>query len=123
LLTCEAIDQALAAHGRWYIRLRCAIETGRTVFTPETSAEGCCQLGRLLREDSGRYQALRQIHEDFHREVGRILSLALHGRRREARREFEANPDFMHLSTALRQEMNFLRPRQISRPETTCLRN
>ena len=137
MLTCESIDQALAAHGRWYIRLRCAIETGRTVFTSETSSEACCELGLLLREDPGRYQTLRRIHADFHREVGRIFALAIHGHYREARVEFEANTHFTDLSTALRKEMHFLarqmrwqpamnlaeQDKGLSQPETTYQRN
>ena len=133
MLTCEtlnrrAIEDALAEHGRWYVHLRCAIESGHTVFTPETTSEHCCELGWLLREDPEHYENLRTVHSDFHKQVGRILALAIRGHQREALVEFEANTHFANLSAALRKEMNSLARRlspqaQINGPETTFLRN
>ncbi len=107
-LTLEAIDHAIAAHGRWNIRLRCAIETGRTVFTPETTQAEKCPMGALLSPTSVRHQTIREIHDDFHREVGRILTLAVRGRREEARAELEINPDFAMVSAAFTGQLKSL---------------
>ena len=107
-LTLEAIDHAIAAHGRWNIRLRCAIETGRTVFTPETTQAEKCPMGALLSPTSVRHQTIREIHDDFHREVGRILTLAVRGRREEALAELEINPDFAMVSAAFTGQLKSL---------------
>lgn len=106
--TLEAIEKAIDAHNRWSIRLRCAIETGRTVFTPETTHADRCPMGALLSPHSVRHQTIREIHDDFHREVGRILTLAVRGRRAEAREELETNPDFAMVSAAFTGQLKSL---------------
>jgi len=86
------LTKAMAAHSAWKRRLEEAIQTGKSDITPErASVDDQCEFGkwlyslpRQLRE-SATWQKVRTLHADFHREAGRVLQLALTGRKTEAK--------------------------------------
>jgi len=86
------LTKAMATHGAWKRRLEEAIQTGKSDITPErASVDDQCEFGkwlyslpRQLRE-SATWQKVRTLHADFHREAGRVLQLALTGRKTEAK--------------------------------------
>jgi DNA-binding transcriptional ArsR family regulator len=87
------LSLAVAAHAAWKTRLRHAVELGRSEIDPATAArEDRCELGQWLVDGipdtdrrSPHYATVRAIHADLHREVGRIMALALDGESADAR--------------------------------------
>ncbi len=89
----DAIKKAMGAHGAWKLKLRTAINVGRSEITPAKAAcDDQCEFGKWLygstidRETrSGMpYQVVRRLHAEFHGCAGKVLSLALSQRKTEA---------------------------------------
>ena len=105
----EEIDKALLAHGEWKKRLALIIEKGDKDLSPEAVAkDDQCEFGRWLYLEIAPeartqliYEKARKLHADFHVEAGRVLALALSGRRLEAMEAIETASDFTCLSGAL----------------------
>jgi len=91
------------------MRLRHAIELGRSEIDPGQAArEDRCELGQWLCDGiptgdrrSPHYTKVRAVHADLHREVGRILTLALDGESGDARALLVPGSPFQQLSNAL----------------------
>jgi methyl-accepting chemotaxis protein len=73
------IDQAIAAHAQWKVRLRAAIASGESVDARSIAADDCCALGKWLHGDARKllgarpaYQDCVERHAAFHREAGRV---------------------------------------------------
>lgn len=105
----EEIDKALLAHGEWKKRLALVIEKGDRALSPEVLAkDDQCEFGKWLYLEiapevraQSIYEKARKLHADFHVEAGRVLILALSGRRLEAMEAIETTSDFTRLSGAL----------------------
>lgn len=89
----KEINDAIGAHGSWKLRLRTAINTGRSDVTPEVA--GCddkCAFGAWLYgstiDAATRaelpYQVIRRLHADFHRSAASVLALAVGGQKERA---------------------------------------
>ncbi len=85
------INKAIAAHGVWKVRLHDAIASGTSDYRPETVAlDNVCEFGKWFYAipTSARptefWEKVQKLHEQFHKEAGRILDLALNGNRDEA---------------------------------------
>lgn len=85
------IDDAIAAHAVWKLRLRTAIATGRIdVPVGEIRLHDACDLGRWLARTPAQPRgqdvlgAIRRAHAEFHEMAARIAELALAGRTSEA---------------------------------------
>lgn len=85
------INKAIGAHGVWKVRLREAIETGKSDHSPEKVGADCeCEFGKwfysipLADRPAEFWNPIRLVHARFHAEAGRILKLALDGKRDEA---------------------------------------
>jgi ArsR family transcriptional regulator len=87
------LSLAIAAHAAWKTRLRHAIELRCSEIDPAAAArEDRCELGQWLCDgisptdrQSPHYERVRSIHAALHREVGRILAMALEGEAVDAR--------------------------------------
>lgn len=85
------INKAIGAHGVWKVRLREAIETGTSDYRPETvAADSACDFGTWFyaipatERPKEFWEQVQKVHARFHQEAGRILKLALEGKRDDA---------------------------------------
>ncbi len=87
----DQIDKAIAAHATWKVRLRKAIAEGKSEVTPAgASVDNQCEFGKWLyslpandREGQD-WKKVREHHAMFHKEAGKVLGLALAGKKAEA---------------------------------------
>lgn len=84
--TVEHINSAMAAHRAWKTKLRSAIQTGSSEWTPRTvKTDNQCDFGKWLygcppeERTSPHYSIVKKLHAQFHLEAGRILEIALIG--------------------------------------------
>lgn len=113
-MSVREINKAMAAHGAWKIRLREAIESGTSEYSPEIVAvDKVCEFGKWLysistSERSNPYwPEVQQLHKQFHEEAGRILKLALNGNQDEALNLTTAfDGKFVTTSIALTNKLN-----------------
>ncbi len=108
MISQEQIKNALAAHGAWKARLKRAIETGRSEFSgAQVSVDNRCDFGKWLyglpaEVQNGRmWKDVQQTHAEFHREAGRILTLALGGAKAEALAALDVNSTYGQLTGKL----------------------
>ena len=88
------ITEAIHYHSAWKRRLRLAIDTGKTdIAAEEVARDDQCEFGRWLRGPSfseagrdGTYEAVCQLHAQFHRVAAATLQMALNGNKEEAER-------------------------------------
>ncbi len=108
----EQIIKAIGAHGKWKDRLIQAIETGTSDITLEkASADNQCEFGKWLyslpntdqRTEECRHAAA--LHACFHREAGKVLRLALGGKKDQARKCLAVNQSFGAASDKLTTHM------------------
>lgn len=91
MVTHEALDAALEAHGKWKARLRDAIATGHSEFTVDVvKRDNACEFGRWLEmlspqdKKSDDYLKVKNLHATFHQTAAEILALALAGKKEQA---------------------------------------
>jgi hypothetical protein len=97
----EAIDRAIAAHGRWKKRLSDAVTNGKSEFTVEVVRDdSACELGKWLlalpqnQLRSSHQAQVSRLHREFHATAAEILRLALRGARQEAAIRMEFGNDY-----------------------------
>lgn len=85
------INKAIGAHGVWKVRLREAIESGVSDYVPETvAADSACEFGKWMYNIPAAerpvefWEKVQKVHAQFHQEAGKILKLALEGKRDQA---------------------------------------
>lgn len=98
----------ISAHYFWKIRLKQAIDSGKSDVTVENTAkDNCCEFGKYfysLPQDVQRSpigQSVRAKHAEFHKEASRILALALAGKKDEANRGIASQSTFSKISAEL----------------------
>lgn len=113
MVTRQIIEKALAAHGAWKQRLRAAIEAGRSDFVVAVvQVDDQCEFGKWLygldavEKAHPRAMKIRALHADFHREAGRILAMALAGKKADAEAAVAPTSQFGKMSGALALELN-----------------
>jgi hypothetical protein len=113
MVTKESINAALDAHAQWKKRLMDAIGTGKSEFkAEEVSKDNRCQFGQWLyklpSEDtrSEDFRKVQQLHAEFHRVAGSILSLALAGKKDEALSRLDYKGDYGLISGKLVLALN-----------------
>jgi methyl-accepting chemotaxis protein len=104
----DAIGKGIWAHTRWKARLRQAIDTGESDVSVENAiVDDVCEFGKWLyglpdgARQSPQWKRVRELHAQFHRDAGNVLSLALSGRRQEAERAFGLGSEFAGVSKDL----------------------
>jgi hypothetical protein len=96
----QAIDTAIAAHGQWRKRLEEAIASGKSELSAaQAQRDDACDLGRWLHalplpdRSPKHYDEVLRLHAEFHATAGRILGLAL-ARDQEAAKRMEFGNEF-----------------------------
>ena len=113
MVTRDAIDAALGVHAKWKARLESAIATGKSDFLPAVVAkDDACDFGRWLHtlrgEDinTAHYAKVRVFHAEFHTTAGKILSMAVSGRKADAQKALEPTGEYARISAKLVMAMN-----------------
>ena len=108
----EEINRAIAAHGMWKSRLLGAIQTGKSEYSPSTvQRDDQCDFGKWLRNGSAElktsphYRKCCDLHSQFHKAAGSVLTLALAGKKAEASKAIEPGSQFANLSGSLVTEL------------------
>ena len=108
----EEITQAIAAHGMWKSRLNSAIQTGKSEYSPGTvQTDDHCDFGEWLKgapgnlKNSPHYNKCCDLHKQFHKAAGNVLTLALAGKKAEASKAVDINSEFTKLSSSLVSEL------------------
>ncbi len=110
----EEIDNAIGAHGSWKVRLKDAIETGRSDIPVETiRKDNNCQFGKWLYggtlsaadKTSANYTKVRELHAEFHKAAARVTELALAGQKTEADKMMTRGGEFAAVSSRLTSAM------------------
>ncbi|MBF0485728.1 MAG: CZB domain-containing protein [Candidatus Omnitrophica bacterium] len=117
MINVSNIDGAIYAHGQWLRCLKRVIETGESDFSPTiVRTDNNCDFGKWLYGDFSTqfrgqpiYAEIRDIHLQFHVEAGKILELALQGKKSEALRLMEPGSVFMKISNSLVLKMTELK--------------
>jgi methyl-accepting chemotaxis protein len=112
----QKIEDAIAAHTRWFARLRDAISDGESDFSPETvRRDDRCEFGRWLyhqfpegHKDTPVFATIKELHARFHAEAAKTLHCALSGQKEEALSMMQAGRIFKDLSVELVYSMEQL---------------
>lgn len=101
------IDKAIGVHGLWKKRIRDAIASGKSEFQPvNVKVNNKCDFGKWLGtlpisakgED---YKVVVELHTKFHKEAGRILELAITGKKAEAEKAIALASEYANLTSSL----------------------
>jgi hypothetical protein len=108
MVTRDAIDAALAVHAKWRARLESAIATGKSDFIPAVVAkDDACDFGRWLHTLAGEdvktahYAKVKSFHADFHAMAGKILNMAVSGRKADAQKALEPGGEYARIAGKL----------------------
>lgn len=110
----EEIDKAIGAHGMWKVRLKQAIETGKSDVSVETiRQDNQCNFGKWLYgatlgatdKASGHYKSVRELHAEFHKCAARVAELALSGDKAKAEQMLSLSGEFSATSSKLTAAM------------------
>ncbi len=111
LLTAE-IERAIIAHALWKSHLYIAIESGVSEFTVENvEPDNLCDFGKWLfglpatERPTHHWQAVQELHAQFHREAAHVLRLALLGQKTEAYQAMDLQSLFMKTSAKLTEAL------------------
>ena len=109
----DEIDAALGVHAKWRARLETAIIAGRSEFIPaEVAKNDVCDFGKWLRTVGGEdaktahYAKVKSFHADFHTMAGKILNMAVTGRKEDAQKALEPGGDYARIAGKLVMAMN-----------------
>ncbi|MBK7259444.1 MAG: CZB domain-containing protein [Ignavibacteriae bacterium] len=109
----DEIEAALGVHAKWKARLETAIIAGRSEFIPaEVAKNDVCDFGKWLRTVGGEdaktahYAKVKSFHADFHTMAGKILNMAVTGRKAEAQKALEPGGDYARICGKLVMAMN-----------------
>ena len=111
--TLEEIQKAIGAHGLWKLRLKTAINSGSSDFSPDVVAcDNKCDFGKWLHDDSMPadikggmpYQVITRLHAEFHRTASTVLQDALDGNTAKSKEKLEG--EFAAQSTKLISALN-----------------
>ncbi len=82
------INNAIGAHGSWKIKLRTAVNNGKSDQTPEdVKCDDKCVFGKWLSGDTidsetrsgAPYQVIKRLHAEFHISASEVLRKAITG--------------------------------------------
>jgi hypothetical protein len=109
----QAIDDAIVAHGHWRRRLEEAIGSGKSAMRPAVVRhDDACELGQWLRSlddrerKDGHFDKVSALHVEFHETAADIFELALRGARGEAARRMEFGNAYTLISGKLVLALN-----------------
>jgi hypothetical protein len=101
------LDKAISAHAKWKIRLREAIDTGKSEWSSDNvRLDNLCDFGKWLyslpeaEKSPGHWQKIQKLHAEFHIVAAKVLQLALEGRRAEANAAMETSGSEFKLASS-----------------------
>ena len=104
----DQIQAAIAAHSQWKGRLLDAIKTGQSEFKPNTvKLDNQCAFGKWLyslpreQQESQACKEIKEGHAKFHQSAGRVLDLALAGKKEDAEKEIAFGSEYSKNSSHL----------------------
>ena len=116
MIESKKVVTAIAAHEQWKSRIQDAIVHGTSEYKPEIVAtNNSCELGKWLLADTQvaqdpNFPKIQSLHNEFHKEAGRILAMALQGKSAEAEKLLEHGAKFDRLSSDLKAILRSLIP-------------
>ena len=116
----EIVMKAIGAHGKWVYHIEEAIKTGVSEFNLATvKTDNNCEFGKWLYNDATAefkslpiYREIKDIHAKFHMEAGRVLALAVNGKKEEAKKGIGLGSEFRRLSSTLVLKLSSLKTRK-----------
>lgn len=113
MISVDAIDSAINAHGLWKIRLKDAIAQKSSSFLVENvKVDDKCDFGKWLYsfpesdKASNDYQNIKTLHASFHQLAAEILELAVSGKTDEAIKALGLGSQFSMISGKLTMALN-----------------
>jgi len=111
--TQDQINVAIGAHAMWKTRLKSAIDSGSSEFSPSVvQQDNLCDFGKWLYgtaatslKSSPHYTKCVELHRQFHIIAARVLSLALGRKKDEAIRSMNLQGEFAVASSSLTKAM------------------
>ncbi len=102
----ETVDKAIWAHSRWKSHLQSAIVNGQSEFSVKEARDPrSCQFGKWLYSAEGKelpnLKEVIDLHEKFHVEAAKVLTLAITGHAEEAKAKLQLGSDFSRLTARL----------------------
>ncbi|HEY6873085.1 MAG TPA: CZB domain-containing protein [Geobacteraceae bacterium] len=103
------LNKAIKNHSIWKVRLKDAVDTGKSEFTPrQVRANHLCEFGKWLNSLPPGEKALEEygkiavLHEKFHAEAANVLQMALGGQKDKAHEALtDIRSDFIYTSAQL----------------------
>lgn len=106
----QEIDNAIAAHRSWKMRLKQIVDTG-VLDTPLTTirSRNECNFGKWVHgntlspeeKNSQHYKTVVDLHTKFHEIAAKIAQLATTGKKDEAAKLLEIGGEFLQISSKL----------------------
>ena len=112
MINAEIFTKAIAAHSSWKARLRSAISSGKSEFSPsQVKVDSACEFGKWLygtelspaEKQSENYRTVKQLHAQFHAEAAKVLESALSGHKDAAEQSLGVGGKCAKLATDLTQ--------------------
>jgi Chemoreceptor zinc-binding domain len=107
-ITQQDLDNAILAHAKWKNRLRTAIETGESEFTPgNVSPDNQCDFGKWLyslspeEKKSNHWNNVKELHAHLHKVASQTLANALSGNKQLALDALAANGEYTQVTSKL----------------------
>jgi hypothetical protein len=108
----DEVAKFIGAHGNWKVRLKQAIDTGKSEFKVEdVRRDDLCNFGKWLYsltstdQQSVHWNNARELHAKFHTVAAHVLDLALKGQKQEAKKEVDLGGSFAHASAEFTRAM------------------
>lgn len=103
------LNKAIKNHSVWKVRLKDAVDTGKSEFTPSKVRDNhICDFGKWLaslppaEKALDEYKRIQSLHEKFHAEAANVLQMALSGQRDKAHTALtDIKSDFVYTSALL----------------------
>jgi hypothetical protein len=103
------INKAIKAHSVWKVRLKDAVDTGTSEFTPSKVRDShMCDFGKWLdtlppaEKAQDDYKRIDALHAKFHAEAANVLQMAIGGQREKAHVAItDIKSDFVYVSAQL----------------------
>jgi len=103
------LNKAIKNHSVWKVRLKDAVDTGKSEFTPsQVRDNNICAFGIWLKslplseKSLEEYKNISALHAEFHATAAKVLQLALAGHKDEAHNALtDIKGDFMWTSAKL----------------------
>lgn len=112
MTTIDEINKAIGAHGLWKMRLRSAIDTGKSDFSvANVRPDNLCEFGKWLYalpaadKNSEQFKKVKDLHAQFHEEAAAVIALAVGGKKHEAEMAIAPGGTFTKISSKLTAAM------------------